>query len=175
MMQTSEIISAAFVTTHCAYADVPSLLTPERISSVIQLAVTAMRRFRGREPHVVVCGLNPHAGENGLFGDEEKRLIAPAVARARAQGMDIEGPIPSDTAFIPSKREQTDLYICMYHDQGHIPVKMLAFDACVNITLGLPIIRTSVDHGTAYDIAWQGLADPGSLYNALRLAARLAP
>ncbi|MDA1044156.1 MAG: 4-hydroxythreonine-4-phosphate dehydrogenase PdxA [Verrucomicrobia bacterium] len=171
MLQTSDIISAAFVTTHCAYADVPAQLTRERIQSVLEMSVRAMRRFRGRDPHVVVCGLNPHAGEHGLFGDEEEQIIRPVVEFARAQGMDIEGPIPPDTAFIPEKRKHTDLYICMYHDQGHIPVKMLAFDSCVNITLGLPIIRTSVDHGTAYDIAWQGKANPGSLYNALRLAA----
>ena len=120
-------------------------------------------------------GLNPHAGEHGLFGDrEEERIIVPAIDAARAKGLAVEGPVPPDTAFLPWKRESTDVFVCMYHDQGHIPVKALAFDRAVNTTLGLPVIRTSVDHGTALDIAWQGKANPGSLFAAVRLAASLA-
>ncbi|MGL4462338.1 MAG: 4-hydroxythreonine-4-phosphate dehydrogenase PdxA, partial [Planctomycetia bacterium] len=175
MMQYSEEITCTFVTTHVGYRDVPALLTTERILEVIQLTTAALRRLRGRRPKIVVLGLNPHAGEHGLFGDrEEERIIQPAVDAARAAGGDVEGPIPPDTAFLPWKRRSTDAFVCLYHDQGHIPVKALAFDEAVNTTLGLPIIRTSVDHGTALDIAWQGKANPGSLYHAVRLAVKLA-
>ena len=113
--------------------------------------------------------------EHGLFGnDEEERIIIPAIEAAREKGIDVEGPLPPDTAFLPWKREATDVFVCMYHDQGHIPVKALAFDSAVNTTLGLPIVRTSVDHGTALDIAWQGKANPSSLYSAIDLAVKLA-
>jgi 4-hydroxythreonine-4-phosphate dehydrogenase len=122
-----------------------------------------------------VCGLNPHAGEHGLFGrQEEERLIVPAIEAACAKGFTIEGPLPPDAAFVPHKRKTVDAFVCMYHDQGHIPFKMLAFENGVNVTLGLPIIRTSVDHGTAFDIAWTGQASPTSLYQAIRWGARLA-
>ena len=175
MMQFAPEITCTFVTVHVGYAEVPQLLTTERVLEVIELSAEAMRRLHHREPKLVVCGLNPHAGEHGLFGDrEEERIIIPAIERARAQGLDVEGPLPPDTAFLPWKRKTTDCFVCMYHDQGHIPVKALAFDSAVNTTLGLPMIRTSVDHGTACDIAWQGQANPGSLYAALRLAARLS-
>ena len=175
MMQYSEEITCTFVTTHVGYAEVPKLLTVDRILDVIDLTIEALQRLRGPNPRLVVCGLNPHAGEHGLFGDrEEERIIIPALEIARSRGADIEGPLPPDTAFLPSKRRTTDAFICMYHDQGHIPLKALAFDSAVNTTLGLPIIRTSVDHGTAFDIAWQGKARPDSLFAALRLAARLA-
>ncbi len=175
MMQYSEEITCTFVTVHVGYAQVPALLTKERILDVIELTAATLARIRGRKPKLVVCGLNPHAGEHGLFGDrEEERIIAPAIEEARARGHDIEGPLPPDTAFLPWKRRATDAFVCMYHDQGHIPVKALAFDSAVNTTLGLPIIRTSVDHGTALDIAWQGKANAGSLFSALRLAAKLA-
>ena len=174
MMQYSEVITCTFVTVHCGYADVPALLTQERILDVIQLSAEALSRIRGRPPKVVVCGLNPHAGEAGLFGEgEEDSIIRPAVDAARRAGIDVEGPIPADTAFVATKRAATDVFVCMYHDQGHIPVKALAFDSAVNTTLGLAIIRTSVDHGTALDIAWQGKADMGSLFQAVRLAAEI--
>jgi 4-hydroxythreonine-4-phosphate dehydrogenase len=167
-------LTCTFVTVHVGYAEVPQLLTQERILDVIELTAEAMRRLHGRDPRLVVCGLNPHAGEHGLFGQrEEERLIVPAIEAARARGLNVEGPLPPDTAFLPWKRRATDAFVCMYHDQGHIPVKALAFDSAVNTTLGLPIIRTSVDHGTACDIAWQGKARPDSLYAALRLATRL--
>ncbi len=175
MMQYSEEITCTFVTVHVGYREVPALLTQERILEVIELTAAGLRRIRGRAPKIVVCGLNPHAGEHGLFGDrEEERIIIPAIEAARAQGHDVEGPLPPDTAFLPWKRKTTDAFVCMYHDQGHIPVKALAFDCAVNTTLGLPIIRTSVDHGTALDIAWQGKVNPSSLYHAVRLAVRLA-
>jgi len=175
MMQYSEEITCSFVTVHVGYRDVPQLLTRERILDVIELTAAGLERIRRRKPTLAVCGLNPHAGEHGLFGDrEEERIIIPAIEDARARGITIEGPLPPDTAFLPWKRRSTDAFICMYHDQGHIPVKALAFDSAVNTTLGLPIIRTSVDHGTALDIAWQGKARPDSLYSAVRLAVRLA-
>jgi 4-phospho-D-threonate 3-dehydrogenase / 4-phospho-D-erythronate 3-dehydrogenase len=175
MMQYSELITCSFVTVHVGYHEVPALLKPERIVDVIELTAQALQRIRGREPKLLVCGLNPHAGEHGLFGQrEEERFIEPAIATARALGYDLTGPVPPDTAFTPAARKQYDAVICMYHDQGHIPVKMIAFDSAVNTTLGLPVTRTSVDHGTAFDIAWKGEADPGSLFAAVRLATLLS-
>ncbi len=175
MMLASDPITTSFVTTHIGIADVPTNIPQERILEVIELTADAMQRLRGKSPRIAVCGLNPHAGEHGLFGrQEEERFIEPAIVAARARGFDVEGPLPPDAAFVQSKREQVDAFVCMYHDQGHIPFKMLAFDTGVNITLGLSVIRTSVDHGTAFDIAWQGRASPTSLYQAVRWAARLA-
>ncbi len=175
MMQYSETITCTFVTVHCGYVDVPKLLTTERVLEVIELSAEGLQRIRGRSPRIVVCGLNPHAGEQSLFGQgEEEKIIIPAIELATAKGLQVEGPLPPDTAFLPWKRESTDVFVCMYHDQGHIPVKALAFDTAVNTTLGLSIIRTSVDHGTAFDIAWQGKANPGSLVCAIDLAVTLA-
>ncbi len=175
MMQYSEEITCTFVTVHVGYRQAPDLLTRERILDVIELTAAGLERIRGRAPKIAVCGLNPHAGEHGLFGErEEERIIIPAIEDARAQGLQVEGPLPADTAFLPWKRKSTDAFVCMYHDQGHIPVKALAFDSAVNTTLGLPIIRTSVDHGTALDIAWKGEANPGSLFSAVKLALKLA-
>ncbi len=175
MMMTAPAFSCSLVTTHVGYAEVPTQLTTERIMQVIQLTNIALKRNVGRPPRLVVLGLNPHAGEHGLFGNrEEERIIEPAVREAISQGIDIEGPIPPDTGFIEWRRQQTDGYICMYHDQGLIPFKALNFDTGVNTTLGLPIIRTSVDHGTALDIAWQGKADVSSLIAAVELAAKLS-
>lgn len=175
MMLTADAITCSLVTVHAGYREVPQLLTTERIVDVIELTADAMRRMRGRPPRLLVCGLNPHAGEHGLFGDrEEERIIAPAVEAARARGIDVSGPLPPDTAFLPKYRQACDAYVCMYHDQGLIPLKALAFEDAVNVTLGLPIVRTSVDHGTAFDIAWQGVADVSSLLKAVELAAKLA-
>jgi 4-phospho-D-threonate 3-dehydrogenase / 4-phospho-D-erythronate 3-dehydrogenase len=175
MMQYSDEVTCSFVTTHVGYHEVPALLQPERIVDVIELTGNALRRIRGREPRLLVCGLNPHAGENGLFGQhEEERRIAPAIEQARARGYDVTGPVPGDTAFTPLARRTYDAVVCMYHDQGHIPVKMIAFDSAVNTTLGLPVQRTSVDHGTAFDIAWKGIANPSSLLAAVRLAIKLS-
>ncbi len=129
--------------------------------------------LRGKQPKIAMLGFNPHAGEGGLFGDEE-RFIVPAVVELKAAGFDIDGPLPPDTAFTPFARRRYDAWICQYHDQGLIPFKALCFDSGVNVTLGLPIIRTSVDHGTAYDQAWKGTASHDSLVAALVLAARMA-
>ena len=175
MMLTSPELTCSFVTVHVGLCDVPGLLSVRRVLDVIELTTDAMRRIRNREPKIVVCGLNPHAGENGLFGQrEEERFIIPAIEAARAQGMNLEGPLPPDTAFLAWRRQQTDAFVCMYHDQGHIPLKALAFDSAINTTLGLPVIRTSVDHGTAFDIAWQGKANPNSLFEAVLLAAKMS-
>jgi 4-hydroxythreonine-4-phosphate dehydrogenase len=175
MMLTADAITCALVTVHVGYREVPPLLTRERILDTIELTAAAMERLRGRKPRLTVCGLNPHAGEHGLFGDgEEERIIAPAVADARARRIDATGPLPPDTAFLPKYREKTDAFVCMYHDQGLIPLKALAFEEAVNVTLGLPIVRTSVDHGTAFDIAWKGVADGSSFVRAVELAAKLA-
>lgn len=174
MLMTSDELTCSFVTMHIGYSAVPAALNVERIVDVIELTTKAIRRLQGRDARLIVCGLNPHAGEQGLFGNrEEEQVIAPAVAHARERGFNVEGPIAPDTAFLPQRRRDADAFICMYHDQGLIPVKMLAFESAVNITLGLPIVRTSVDHGTAFDIAWQGKADPGSLFKALGMAATL--
>jgi len=175
MMLTSPQLTCSFVTVHVGYRDVPGLLSKARVLDVIELSTEFVRKTRGRDPRIIVCGLNPHAGEGGLFGDrEEERLIVPAIQAARGKGIEIEGPLPPDTAFLPARRNSTDVFVCMYHDQGHIPLKMLAFDDAVNVTLGLPMVRTSVDHGTALDIAWQGKANPNSLYEAVRVAALLS-
>lgn len=175
MLQVSDEVTASFVTTHVGYSEVPKLLTIARIVEVIELSFHAVRQIRGGSPKIVVCGLNPHAGEHGLFGNnEEEDIISPAIERARRLGINIDGPLPPDTAFLPNRRRETGCFICMYHDQGHIPLKALAFDTAVNVTLGLPIIRTSVDHGTANDIAWQGIAKTSSMIQAITLATRLA-
>jgi 4-hydroxythreonine-4-phosphate dehydrogenase len=174
MMLTSDAVTCSLVTVHVGYREVTAFLTRERILETIELTAAAMERLRSRKPRLLVCGLNPHAGEHGLFGDgEEERIIAPAIADARARGIDASGPLSPDTAFLPKYRSQTDAYICMYHDQGLIPLKALAFEEAVNVTLGLPIVRTSVDHGTAFDIAWKGVADVSSFVKAVELAAKL--
>ncbi len=174
MMLTAAAITCSLVTGHVGLRDVPVMLSEERVYDTILLTAAAMRRIRGRPPRLAVCGLNPHAGEHGLFGaGEEERFIVPAIARAAREGVEVVGPLPPDTAFVPHRRAATDAYVCMYHDQGLIPLKALAFDEAVNITLGLPIVRTSVDHGTAYDIAWQGKASVESFRRAIELAVRL--
>ena len=171
----SDELTCSLVTVHIGYHEVPATLTTQRILDVIHLTADAVRRQRGREPRLAVLGLNPHAGEHGLFGrGEEERVIAPAVEAARAAGLNIVGPLPPDTAFLPARRRETDAFICMYHDQALIPMKALAFDTAVNTTLGLPVVRTSVDHGTAFDIAWQGKASAKNLFAAVRLAAKLS-
>lgn len=174
MMMACDDMAVSLATIHVPYAAVPGLLTRRQIRNVIELTADAMKRLGRRAPRLVVCALNPHAGEGGLFGDEERRVIAPAVAAARRAGVHVEGPLPPDTAFLPDRRRRTDAFVVMYHDQGLIPFKMLAFDRGVNITLGLPIVRTSVDHGTAFDIAWQGKASPESLAQAVLWAVRLS-
>ena len=175
MMLYSGKLTVSMVTTHIGYHEVPGKLSAERVLNVIELTAQAMRQILPREPYLGVCGLNPHAGEHGLFGNqEEETCVEPAVRRAREQGIRVDGPLVPDAAFTANVRKKYDAIVTLYHDQGHIPFKMLAFDTGVNITLGLPIIRTSVDHGTAFDIAWQGKADPTSLYSAIGVAANLA-
>ncbi len=173
MMLTSPALTCSLVTAHLPLREVPRQLSTGRIVEVVSLTNRAMARFHGRTPRLAVLGLNPHAGEHGIFGEEEERFITPAIHLAREEGIDLDGPLPPDTAFIDSKRSNIDAYVCMYHDQGLIPLKTLAFDEGVNVTLGLPMVRTSVDHGTAFDIAWQGIARPASLYAAVNLAIRL--
>ena len=175
MMLYSDRLTVSMVTTHIGYGEVPRKLSVRRVLDVIELTAEAVGWMRRRQPRLGVCGLNPHAGEHGLFGrNEEEWFVEPAVVQARKSGLAVEGPLPPDAAFTPGRRKQFDAIITLYHDQGHIPFKMLAFETGVNLTLGLPIIRTSVDHGTAFDIAWQGVADPRSLFAAIRVAARLA-
>jgi 4-phospho-D-threonate 3-dehydrogenase / 4-phospho-D-erythronate 3-dehydrogenase len=174
MMLTAPEISCVLVTIHVPLADVAASLTTESIYQSIQLASEALTRAHCRPARVTVCGLNPHAGENGLFSHgEEERLIVPAIKRAIDEGMLVCGPLSPDTAFVPAQRQRTDVYVCMYHDQGLIPLKALAFDDAVNVTLGLPIVRTSVDHGTAMDIAWTGKASDKSLRAAIAMAIGL--
>jgi 4-hydroxythreonine-4-phosphate dehydrogenase len=168
------VLRVVHVTTHVALERVPALVTAERLATVIQLAWETSRRFGVAAPRVAVAGLNPHAGEGGLFGDQEARTVAPAVAAARARGWDVSGPWPPDTVFARAYRGRFDCVVAMYHDQGHIPIKMIGFDEGVNISLGLPIVRTSVDHGTAFDIAGQGIARPASMIQSAVLAAQLA-
>jgi 4-hydroxythreonine-4-phosphate dehydrogenase len=174
MMFYSERLVVVLVTVHIPLADVPHALTKERVQTTIALTAESLPRFTKVPPRIAVAGLNPHAGEHGLFGAEEERAIAPAIAACRARGIDVSGPHPADTVFVRAIRGEFDVVVACYHDQGLIPVKLVAFGEAVNVTLGLPIIRTSVDHGTAFDIAGKGIADPGSMIAAVLLAARLA-
>jgi 4-hydroxythreonine-4-phosphate dehydrogenase len=175
MMLYSDKLTVSMVTTHIGYHEVPKKLSVERVLNVIELTAQAMKQILRREPRIGVCGLNPHAGEHGLFGNrEEEKFVAPAVKRARQMKLNVTGPLVPDAVFTTGQRKNYDAIVTQYHDQGHIPFKMLAFDTGVNLTLGLPIIRTSVDHGTAFDIAWQGNADPTSLFSAIKVAADLA-
>ncbi|MBI4888830.1 MAG: 4-hydroxythreonine-4-phosphate dehydrogenase PdxA [Acidobacteria bacterium] len=174
MMFWSDPLKVILLSVHVPLSDVPRLMTRERTDAVIDLAARELPRFGLARPRLALAGLNPHAGEEGLIGDEERRVLRPAVDAARARGVAIEGPFPADTIFGRAARGEFDVVIACYHDQGLIPVKLLAFGHAVNVTLGLPIVRTSVDHGTAFDIAGQGIADPSSLVQATLLAARLA-
>ncbi|MDH3504854.1 MAG: 4-hydroxythreonine-4-phosphate dehydrogenase PdxA [Nitrospirota bacterium] len=175
MMIVGGPLRILFATTHLALREVPNVLTPATILRAIRLAHQGLTRlFHIQKPRIGVAGLNPHAGENGLFGDEEGRLIQPAIQQAKKQGIACTGPHPADTLFGKAMRGSFDGIVALYHDQGLIPLKTVAFGHCVNITVGLPIIRTSVDHGTAYDIAGQGKANPTSLVEAIEMAATLA-
>ena len=174
MMMASDRIVVSLATTHVALAEMPSRLTRRGIVDALELTAEALGHLRGRPPRLAVCALNPHAGEHGLLGTEEQEIIQPAIDEARGLGLDVEGPLPPDTAFVPARLARTDAYVVMYHDQGLIPFKMLSFEDGVNVTLGLPIVRTSVDHGTAFDIAWKGIASPRSLFAAIRWAVRLS-
>ena len=174
MMFWSEPLKVVLATVHVALADVPRVLTREVLESIIELTARELPGFGVVRPRLAMAGLNPHAGEEGLLGDEEERVLRPALDAVRLRGISIEGPFPPDTVFVRASRGEFDAVVACYHDQGLIPVKLLAFGRSVNVTLGLPIIRTSVDHGTAFDIAGQNVADPSSMIEAVRLAARLA-
>jgi 4-hydroxythreonine-4-phosphate dehydrogenase len=174
MMFHSDVLRVVLATVHIALADVPRALTQSSLERTIALTARELPLFDKVEPRIAVAGLNPHAGEHGLFGREEIDVIVPAVEACRARGIDVSGPFPGDTVFVRATRGDFDVVVACYHDQGLIPVKLLAFGKAVNVTLGLPIIRTSVDHGTAFDIAGQGIADPESMVAAVLLAARMA-
>ena len=173
MLLATERLSTIHVTTHVALRRACELDTP-RILRTIELGNDAMKLLGFERPRIAVCGLNPHAGEHGLFGEEDGRTIAPAIEQARAQGIACSGPHAADTVFLQAWRGAYDLVVAMYHDQGHIPMKLLDFEGTVNISVGIPLIRTSVDHGTAFDIAGKNEADPRSMKQAMRMAARMA-
>ena len=174
MMFWSDPLKVVLATIHIPLAEVSAALTRALLDDVIDLAAAELPRFGIASPRLALAGLNPHAGEDGLMGGEEERVLRPAVAAARARGVAIAGPLPGDTVFLRASRGEFDAVIACYHDQGLIPVKLLAFGRAVNVTLGLPIVRTSVDHGTAFDIAGRGIADASSMIEATLLAARLA-
>ncbi len=173
MMLVNEELSVVLVTIHLALRQAIEAITFDAVLETLRVAQAAARHWLGRAPRIAVAGLNPHAGEGGLFGDEEIRVIGPAVAAARAEDIDARGPFAPDTVFMRARRGDFDLVVAMTHDQGLIPVKYLGVEQGVNVTLGLPFVRTSTDHGTAFDIAGQGRADPSSLVAALRHARRL--
>ncbi|MBW1704923.1 MAG: 4-hydroxythreonine-4-phosphate dehydrogenase PdxA [Deltaproteobacteria bacterium] len=174
MMLAGESLRVALATIHCALKDVPDILNEELIYRTILITARALREDFGLEKSsLAVAALNPHAGEEGLFGSEEEKIIRPAVVRAENEGVNVVGPLPSDTLFYKAAKGRFEAVIAMYHDQGLIPLKLLHFSDAVNVTLGLPIIRTSVDHGTAYDIAGTGEADASSLKAAIRMAAEM--
>lgn len=180
MMLASDTIACVLETIHVPLADVPAMLNPVSLGRTIAMAGDAIARrhtHRGSllPPRIGVCGLNPHAGEHGMFSHgEEERVVIPAIQAARKEGWDVSGPLPPDTAFTPAMRSKIDVYVCLYHDQGLIPLKALSFDDAVNVTLGLPIVRTSVDHGTAMDLAWKGTASCSSMIAAIELASELS-
>jgi 4-hydroxythreonine-4-phosphate dehydrogenase len=176
MMLSSPKLKVIHVTTHVGLIDAVKQVTPDRVHSVIRMAHETLQKAGYDRPRICVCGINPHAGENGLFGyGEEEEKIAPAVRRAQEEGINVVGPLPADTLFFLAVRGDYDIVVAMYHDQGHGPIKVLGLESGVNITVGLPIIRTSVDHGTAFDIAGKGIADEMSLKEAIRQAVELAP
>ena len=174
MMFWSEPLKVVLATIHIPLAAVTNALTRGVMDEIIELSARELPRFGIAEPRIAVAGLNPHAGEDGLLGHEERNVLRPAIEAARARGIRVDGPFPGDTIFGRAVRGEFDAVIACYHDQGLIPVKLLAFGRAVNVTLGLPIIRTSVDHGTAFDIAGKNVADPSSMIEATLLAARLA-
>jgi 4-hydroxythreonine-4-phosphate dehydrogenase len=175
MMLAGPSLRTVPLTVHCALSDVPGLLSRELICHKARIVAASLERDFGIEhPRLAVAGLNPHAGEGGKFGQEEARVIAPAIEALRSEGIDAVGPQSADAMFTPRARSQYHAALCMYHDQALIPLKALEFDEGVNVTLGLPIIRTSPDHGTAFDIAGKGIADPGAMIAAIRMAGEMA-
>ena len=173
MMLVGGPLRVILVTIHTALKNVPDLITKQKILKTIRLAKKASGMLGMKKPRIAVAGLNPHAGEAGMFGDDEIKRIIPAIKMAAQEGILVSGPYPPDTVFHKAYKGEVDIIVCMYHDQGLIPLKMIAFDKGVNVTVGLPFVRTSPDHGTAYDIAWKGIADPSSMIEAIKLAVRL--
>lgn len=174
MLLASETLSTIHVSTHVSLRDAIGRVTAERIDATVRAGHAHLLELGVTRPRIAVAGLNPHCGEGGIFGDEDERVIRPTVSALRERGLDVQGPISADTVFYRASRGEFDLVVAQYHDQGHIPVKLIAFDTTVNVSLGLPIRRTSVDHGTAFDIAWQGRADATNMGAAIAYAYRLA-
>ncbi|MDD3174371.1 MAG: 4-hydroxythreonine-4-phosphate dehydrogenase PdxA, partial [Herbinix sp.] len=174
MMLWSERMSVVHASTHVSLEEACRRVTKERVLECIHLAAKAMKDLGKENPRIAVAGLNPHCGEGGLFGMLDLEEIVPAVEEAQKEGLNVQGPVPPDTVFLKASNGVYDIVVAMYHDQGHIPMKMIAFDSGVNVTLGLPIIRTSVDHGTAFDIAGKGIAKEDSILWALKLATQFA-
>ena len=173
MMFVGGGLRVALLTIHRSLRSVPDAITGAEVARVVRLVHRELPRFGAERRRIAVCGVNPHAGEGGLFGREDLDVVRPAVERLVGEGLDVSGPLPADTAFVRAARGEFDAVVAAYHDQGLVPVKLLAFGHAVNVTLGLPFVRTSVDHGTAFDIAAAGTADPGSLLEAMKLAATL--
>jgi 4-hydroxythreonine-4-phosphate dehydrogenase len=173
MLLHDKKLTVIHVSTHISLLEAISSLRRERIEKVIELANEAMKKLCGDKPRIAVAGINPHAGEHGLFGNEEIREIIPAIANMKVKGINVEGPFPPDTVFLQALNGKHDIVVAMYHDQGHIPLKLIGFNSGVNVTVGLPFIRTSVDHGTAFDIAWQGIASADSMVEAIKLSLKL--
>ena len=175
MLFVSSKLNVILTTIHCSLQEVFKQLTLEKLSSTITLGHQAMQKLGIRHPRIAVAGLNPHAGEGGLFGDEEARIIVPVISHFQQKGLAIEGPLSPDTVFLAALMGKYDLVVAQYHDQGLIPLKLVAFDQAVNVTVGTPIIRTSPDHGTAYDIVGKGIASADSLIEAIKVAVCLTP
>ena len=174
MLLVSDLMRVSLVTVHASLAEVPDLVTVDRIKNVVKVLNNDLRtKFRIQSPKIAVCGLNPHAGEGGLLGSEEQRIISPAIEKLRAEGIDVRGPLPADTAFTSDNLAKCDVVLAMYHDQGLSVIKHSGFGAIANVTLGLPIVRTSVDHGTAYDLAGTGCAKSDSMYSAIKVAEQI--
>ncbi|HBG93391.1 MAG: 4-hydroxythreonine-4-phosphate dehydrogenase PdxA [Nitrospirae bacterium GWF2_44_13] len=173
MMLVGGQLRVILVTIHTSLKSVPEMIKKEGVLKTILLAKKACDMLDIKNPKIAVAGLNPHAGEAGIFGDEEKNEIIPAIEEAKKLGMPVTGPYPPDTVFHGAYKAGIDIVVCMYHDQGLIPLKMIAFEEGVNVTVGLPLVRTSPDHGTAYDIAWKGIANPASMLEAIKLAVKL--
>ncbi len=175
MMFYAEALRVVLATVHIPLSEVPRAITRDGVEGIIDLTAASLPAFGIASPRLALAGLNPHAGEHGVIGREDDEVLAPAVAACRARGVAIEGPLPADTVFVRAMRGEYDAVVACYHDQGLIPVKLVAFGRAVNVTLGLPIVRTSVDHGTAFDIAGRGTADPSSLIEAVKLAVPIEP
>jgi 4-phospho-D-threonate 3-dehydrogenase / 4-phospho-D-erythronate 3-dehydrogenase len=174
MLLHDKKLSVIHVSTHVSLLEAIKGLKRERVEKVIELANDSMKKLCSDEPRIAVAGINPHAGENGLFGNEEIKEIVPAIKNMKGKGINVEGPFPPDTIFMQASNGKYDVVVAMYHDQGHIPLKLLGFNTGVNVTVGLPFIRTSVDHGTAFEIAWQGKANENSMVEAIKLSIKLS-